>query len=49
MNIQPKRGRYVFDERRYVEAIPPQLFDEMISDYAASLPATATTSRQRAR
>lgn len=40
------------DERRYVEAIPPQLFDEMISDYAASLPAdshhkpTARTVKQ---
>lgn len=27
-----------FDERRYIEAIPPQLFAEMISEYAASLP-----------
>ena len=27
-----------FDERRYVEAIPPQLFAEMISEYAATLP-----------
>jgi DNA-binding transcriptional regulator YhcF (GntR family) len=41
-----------FDERRYIEAIPPQLFDEMISDYAASLPAdshhkpTARTVKQ---
>ena len=26
------------DERRYIEAIPPQLFDEMISEYAATLP-----------
>jgi hypothetical protein len=30
-----------FDERRYIEAIPPQLFDEMISDYEASLPANS--------
>lgn len=30
-----------FDERRYIEAIPPQLFAEMISDYAASLPANS--------
>ena len=40
------------DERRYIEAIPPQLFDEMISDYAASLPSdshhkpTARTVKQ---
>ena len=27
-----------FDERRYLEAIPPQLFAEMISDYEPSLP-----------
>jgi len=27
-----------FDERRYIEAIPPQLFDEMISEYEATLP-----------
>ena len=30
-----------FDERRYLEAIPPQLFAEMISDYEASLPANS--------
>ncbi len=41
-----------FDERRYIEALPPQLFDEMISDYAATLPAdshhkpTARTVKQ---
>ncbi len=41
-----------FNERRYIEAIPPQLFDEMISDYAATLPAdshhkpTARTIKQ---
>ena len=41
-----------FDERRYIEAIPPQLFDEMISDYAANLHAeghhkpTARTVKQ---
>lgn len=27
-----------FKERRYIEAIPPQLFDEMISEYEATLP-----------
>ena len=27
-----------FDERRYIENIPPQLFDEMISEYEATLP-----------
>ncbi len=41
-----------FDERRYIEALPPQLFDEMISDYADSLHAeshhkpTARTVKQ---
>lgn len=30
-----------FDERRYLEAIPPQLFAEMISDYEPSLPANS--------
>jgi len=41
-----------FDERRYIEAIPPQLFAEMISDYEASLTAkshhkpTARTVKQ---
>lgn len=40
------------DERRYIEAIPPLLFDEMISEYAATLPAkshhkpTARTVKQ---
>jgi len=29
------------DERRYIEAIPPLLFDEMISEYAATLPANS--------
>ena len=30
-----------FKERRYIEAIPPQLFDEMISEYEATLPANS--------
>jgi len=29
------------DERRYIEAIAPLLFDEMISEYAATLPANS--------
>ena len=30
-----------FKERRYIVAIPPQLFDEMISEYEATLPANS--------
>jgi hypothetical protein len=36
-----------FDERRYIEAIPPQLFDEMISEYEATLPPKNHQMRQQ--